>query len=619
MDTLFPAHLEREYAEIQVMEEYPLFTTLELRAAVKSLGNRKAPGPDGIPLEVIKVIERNYPHLLLDMINACLTTGIFPRRWKLQRLVLLDKGKGPPITPASYRPLCMLDTMGKVYEKMLRGRLRIAISEAGGLSEKQHGFRPGHSTIAAIREVVTTAHTSWQGNHRTRDSCIVVTFDVKNAFNTASWAGILNALKNNFSVPPYLLRVINNYLWERELRFETIKGVKSSSITAGVAQGSALGPDLWNATYDGVLRLELPLWASIVGFADDIAAVIRARDPEEAQRRVTFVVRMVKDWMESNGFAIAPQKTEIVVLTRQRRFNDGFRVEIDGISVEAQTCIRYLGVMVDSKLTYWPHIRKAAERATKLVAALTGLMPNIAGARSSKRKALMSVTNSILLYGAEVWAEAFAIEKYRKRMATVQRKAALRITCAYRTVSEPATLVIAGVIPIDLMALERKSIYDQKEAGDAEDNHTQERQRSLLKWEQRWRETGTGRWTARLIEKVGPCVERKHGEVNFYITQFLTGHGSFEAYLYRCNKRNSPSCRHCQTEEDDVEHTFFACERWTFERQKLHQEIGVLLEPTNTVETMLESEEKWEAVAQWIERVLRAKKKEEAEQNRRQP
>ena len=57
-----------------------------------------------------------------------------------------------------------------------------------------------------------------------------------------------------------------------------------------------------------------------------------------------------------------------------------------------------------------------------------------------------------MLYGAEVWADSMRYEKYRKRLATVQRMGALPVACSYRTVSEAAVLVIAGVIPVDLLA-----------------------------------------------------------------------------------------------------------------------------------------------------------------------
>ena len=55
----------------------------------------------------------------------------------MARLVLMPKGKGDPTTASGQRPLCMLDMAGKLFEKMIKGRLQAAIVAAGGLSPKQ--------------------------------------------------------------------------------------------------------------------------------------------------------------------------------------------------------------------------------------------------------------------------------------------------------------------------------------------------------------------------------------------------------------------------------------------------------------------------------------------------
>ena len=68
----------------------------------------------------------------------------------------------------------------------------------------------------------------------------------------------------------------------------------------------------------------------------------------------------------------------------------------------------------------------------------------------------MAVMESILLYGCEIWVNALKIETNRKRIALVQRRKALRVAPYYRTVPDQVVLVIVGVIPIDLLALERK-------------------------------------------------------------------------------------------------------------------------------------------------------------------
>ena len=86
-------------------------------------------------------------------------------------------------------------------------------------------------------------------------------------------------------------------------------------------------------------------------------------------------------------------------------------------------------------------------------------MANVGGPVASKRRLLMSVINSILLYGCEVWVDRVPATSLR-RLRSIQRVACLRICSAYRTVSEPAALVISGVVPIVLLALERKRIYN---------------------------------------------------------------------------------------------------------------------------------------------------------------
>ncbi|XP_057339383.1 uncharacterized protein LOC130676891 [Microplitis mediator] len=108
----------------------------------------------------------------------------------------------------------------------------------------------------------------------------------------------------------------------------------------------------------------------------------------------------------------------------------------------------------------------------------------------------MSVLQSTMLYGAEVWADALSIETYRKKLATVQRRGALRITSAYRTVSECAVLTVAGIPPIDLLALERKRIYSYRRNG-ALDAAMKRHEKAITQalWKERNEVSATGIWT----------------------------------------------------------------------------------------------------------------------------
>ena len=89
-------------------------------------------------------------------------------------------------------------------------------------------------------------------------------------------------------------------------------------------------------------------------------------------------------------------------------------------------------------------------------------MANIGVPSQEKRKLLMATTISVLLSGAEIWADAPKKENRRKVVARVHRTTAFRVASAYRTVSGDAILVISGNAPIDLLAYERKKLWEQK-------------------------------------------------------------------------------------------------------------------------------------------------------------
>ncbi|XP_047365370.1 uncharacterized protein LOC124955250 [Vespa velutina] len=104
----------------------------------------------------------------------------------------------------------------------------------------------------------------------------------------------------------------------------------------------------------------------------------------------------------------------------------------------------------------------------------------------------MPAAEAVMLYGADAWAQALCHEKYRKRIAAVQRRGALRIACSYRTITEPAELVLAGVIPIDLLAKERQFVHQQKAVLGKEEASGNARSTSIEAWQSRWEQEPRG-------------------------------------------------------------------------------------------------------------------------------
>ncbi|CAB0044864.1 unnamed protein product [Trichogramma brassicae] len=114
----------------------PAVTLEELKGAQSRIKERSAPGPDGIPNSALKIAIAARPDIFLRVYTMCLETGVFPSGWKRQRLVLLPKPGKPPDEPSSYRLLCMLDTAGKILERIICDRLEAFTERPGGLSER---------------------------------------------------------------------------------------------------------------------------------------------------------------------------------------------------------------------------------------------------------------------------------------------------------------------------------------------------------------------------------------------------------------------------------------------------------------------------------------------------
>ncbi|KAH8322402.1 hypothetical protein KR074_011601, partial [Drosophila pseudoananassae] len=152
VQALFPAgnqvtQLPTPPADNEATEEV---TEEEVLAMGRGLAPNKAPGPDSVPNRALKLALALQPGSFAELYNKCIREGTFPTRWKVQKLLLLLKPGKPREEASSYRPICLLDATGKVFERVIAARLEAAIEEAGGLSPKQYGFRKGRSTLRNV-------------------------------------------------------------------------------------------------------------------------------------------------------------------------------------------------------------------------------------------------------------------------------------------------------------------------------------------------------------------------------------------------------------------------------------------------------------------------------------
>lgn len=601
VEGLFPQHDPTEWPPTPYGEdegarlaERLRVTNAELIAAAKGLKLGKAPGPDGIPNEALRAAVQAYPDMFRTVMQRCLNECHFPDVWKVQKLVLLPKPGKPPGDPSSYRPICLLDTLGKLLERVILNRLSEYTEGEHGLSERQFGFRKGRSTVDAMQIVIGNAEKALLKQRRGDRYCAIITIDVKNAFNSASWEAIAKSL-HKMRVPDSLCKMLESYFQNRVLVYETDQGQRSVNVTAGVPQGSILGPALWNGMYDGVLLLDLPGGVEIVGFADDIVLTATGASVEEVQLRATDAVEMIADWMREARLEVAHHKTEIVMISNRKSVQVA-ELEVGAHAIPSKRELKYLGVMIDNRLNFNSHVDYVCGKAAESTRALSRMMANSYGPSYSKRRLLANVSSSVLRYGGAAWIRGVTTQRNKSKLDSTFRLMALRVICAYRTTSTEAAHVIAGTLPISILLKEDFECYSHKGVPGI---RTIKRAESMATWQSQWDAAEHGRWTHRLIPNLRVWVDRRHGQLDFYVTQFLSGHGCFKQYLHRIGRTESPFCPECGDQVESPEHVLFMCPRFQHAREDIPN-----LNADNIVSAMCSSEEMWMKVSRAITVVM---------------
>ncbi|KAG5311376.1 PO14 protein, partial [Pseudoatta argentina] len=321
------------------------------------------------------------------------------------------------------------------------------------------------------------------------------------------------------------------------------------------------------------------------------------RGPDLGKSRGNVAVACVVGSIKELGLRVAPAKTKALF------FHDGK----SGVPPRAH-------IVVDRAS---PAIGRRAD-------ALLGLMPNLRGSNESVRRAYMHD----VLSGALYWSgKALASRRIKERLHSVQRRLALRICRAYRTVSYAAAIILAGIPPAEYVADALAETYARVKAirlrGGIVTPGTVDRLRGNARRQVfgEWRATlensppTTG---VRTVEAILPCLEkwvgRGWGGLSFHATQVLTGHGCFGEYLCRIGKEPNARCHHCDGDRDTAQHTLEACPAWAGERGILVREIGGDLSLPAVVRAIVGGERAWKAFSSFCERVM--SQKEEAERRR---
>lgn len=419
-----------------VVGKAPWLTYPRLMRVVKCMPNNKAPGPDGILAEILKLGGQALVSVMYPLYRAICGSGLVPSDWNAAALQLIWKAKGRRDNVEMYRPIALTSIFRKVLEKSMMPMLH---KLEGSLDIAQGGFRKGSSTY----DMILALDMIIRDNSRKKRPTWQAFLDIKGAYDTVNrdilWqrcrslgieGGVYNLLRSLFNCASVMVR---------------IGGQESRRIQLGrgLLQGSVLSPILFNVFIDTLprlLRRKHPCYSlggckiNSLLYADDIELVASSRD----------TLQNMLDTCElhsiNHGYVFSPPKCEVIAPSTER----SSILSLYGQEVMQAQTFKYLGVPVTTKgIDVQLMCISGITRAIKTANLLTTVGCNGTGfAPATNRWILTTIVRPQMEYGLGLTFLGTGLENVlNKAWSRIWRKA----LSLPPTASGSATLKMMGV------------------------------------------------------------------------------------------------------------------------------------------------------------------------------
>ena len=230
-------------------------------------------------------------------------------------------------------------------------------------------------------------------------------------------------------------------------------------LARGAPQGGILSPLLWNLTINGLLSDPNIDQDFLQAFSDDLALLIGGFDIPTMRAKCQRYLTLINRWCSTIGVRLSALKSQAILFTKKRTCRLDKPLQVEGAVIPMVSEVRYLGLILDSKLSWKQHAEYASSKAMKALHSVSsacritwGLPP------AYMRWLFLHISMPTLLFGSVVWHhKVVSSPSLLNLFNRVHRTGILMITGAFRSSSNSIIEIIAGVRPMEQM-IERSAI-----------------------------------------------------------------------------------------------------------------------------------------------------------------
>lgn len=386
----------------------------ELISIIKSRKNSFASGIDEMPDSILKMVSHTYVDVLSHIINFSFQEGTFPNILKISKVRPLHK-KGSKTNVNNFRPLSNQSFFSKIFELTYRNRLNGFLHAYNLISPHQHGFTKGRSTCTALNNFIKKILNGLDKG----DSVLSIYTDQSRAFDCVPHDRLFNKLKS-LGIKNVALNWIKSYLCQRSQVVEVpyfcnidkctkYKQSNSREITLGTQQGSILAPDLF-ALYIN----DLPNYVSSdldTLYADDYTAVISDKF-NKLKNKADVICNRIDNWFNCNKLSLNSDKTQAMRFSLRPPKNIPPNIILKKSNVQYVDNCKFLGVIVDERLNWTPHINKVEKSLNSVIYLLRILKDTVS--TETLWMVYYGKIYSLLSYCCTVWGQGVGWERIFK-------------------------------------------------------------------------------------------------------------------------------------------------------------------------------------------------------------